>query len=152
MIKVITQDESFLQEVSIDVDLRAEEDIILTKEIIQDLKDTALDVHFNNEIGCGGLASNQIKMSKRIFIIKDKKNHFKTFINPRIIKKSKKMIHIEGGEGCLSRPGKFTIKRRHNKIEVAYNDIEGKKKKATYSGMQSIAFQHEVDHLNGILI
>jgi len=54
-------------------------------------------------------------------------------------------------EGCLSVPGyRGKVDRSHN-IELSYLDSTGKKQKETVNGYTAVIFQHEIDHLNGIL-
>ena len=64
---------------------------------------------------------------------------------------SKKSMQ-DGEEGCLSIPEVRIIAERFNKIKVRYYNFEGKKIKKPLSGFLSRLFQHELDHLNGILM
>ena len=54
------------------------------------------------------------------------------------------------GEGCLSFPDQFVNVSRPDKIDVIYEDEEGKEHKIKLQGFPSRVFQHELDHLNGI--
>ena len=58
----------------------------------------------------------------------------------------------EGEEGCLSIPEIRIISERFDKIKVRYFDAEGKKIKKPLAGFMSRMFQHELDHLNGVLM
>lgn len=54
-------------------------------------------------------------------------------------------------EGCLSIPGIRALVPRYTQIEVSYKDINGKQNKAAYSDFLARIFQHEYDHLQGIV-
>ena len=101
-----------------------------------------------------GLAAPQIGISLRIFIVSKKikevgvSSDF-TYINPKIIKKSKKKESKE--EGCLSARKYFGEVERHNNVTIEYFDINGKRKKRDSGGILAHIFQHEIDHLDGIL-
>lgn len=71
-------------------------------------------------------------------------------INPKIISRSFKKTELE--EGCLSLPGKFAMVKRPHKIKVKFFDRKGKAHKIKLEGMLAKVFQHEIDHLKGILI
>lgn len=103
-----------------------------------------------------GLAFIQLGIPKRIFVIANK-NDDDSFeehiiINPKILSQSEELIYVGEGEGCLSvnRPVEGIIPRCA-RINVEYNDINGKKKTIRVREEIAIAFQHEIDHLNGIL-
>ena len=104
----------------------------------------------NNEKGIG-LAAPQIGINERFFISKDFSNDSDQtiiFINPEIIEADD---IVESKEGCLSIPGHYDYVKRNNRILVSYFDLSGKNEKKEFSDMQSIVFQHELDHLDGIL-
>ena len=132
--------------------------------ILADLLDT-----FKN-IPCAGVAANQIGYDKKIFIglkhdnyeeVDEKKetkvignpntDNYEFYINPQIDHSTKKSIQ-EGEEGCLSIPEIRIIAERFNKIKVRYFNEKGEKIKKPLSGFMSRLFQHELDHLNGILM
>jgi len=100
--------------------------------------------------GGRGLSANQVGYDKRIMIILGKK--FKdVLINPEISSKSKKTFSFR--EGCLSLPNIYKdIKARNKKIKVSYLSLTSEKKECTLSNIDSVIFQHELDHLNGILL
>ena len=77
-------------------------------------------------------------------------------INPKFIAKSIAMTYLNGGEGCLSIPDERGIVLRHKRIKFSAlvydkdtNTLE--KKTMTLSGYKAIVFQHEYDHLDGVL-
>ncbi len=96
-----------------------------------------------------GLAACQIGYLKRVIII-NKKDGFSTFINPVVLKKSKEKIEIE--EGCLSIPDCLIKIKRPKKVKVKFIDLNGKEIISELDNIEARVFQHEFDHLNGILI
>lgn len=72
------------------------------------------------------------------------------FINPTIIKRSRKKERVEG-EGCLSVPGIYGTVKRSTKATVRAYDMGGMKFERGGSGLLAEAFEHECDHLDGIL-
>ncbi|GMH05554.1 hypothetical protein Nepgr_007394 [Nepenthes gracilis] len=71
------------------------------------------------------------------------------FINPRVIKYSKNMTLFS--EGCLSFPGIYADVERPLSIKIDARDITGSKFTVNLSGLPSRVFQHEFDHLQGVL-
>ena len=96
-----------------------------------------------------GLAANQIGLDASVFVAKVE-NKFYAIFNPSITKSSNEMI-AENGEGCLSVPKRYGGPRRNAKIMLQGFDKNGKNIKIKAWGTLAVAFQHEVDHLNGIL-
>lgn len=100
------------------------------------------------EKGCG-LAAPQVSISKRIITIElDEKRY--AMINPEITQYSDEMILYT--EGCLSVPGQDLPIIRHREVTVSYFDEYAHAQTLTARGILSIACQHEIDHLDGILI
>ena len=103
-----------------------------------------------------GLAYIQIGIPKRIFVIVEELED-KTFkdyilINPKIISHSEEMIYVGEGEGCLSVNREVEgIVPRYARITVESQDLDGNPFRIRVREDISIAFQHELDHLNGIL-
>ncbi len=103
-----------------------------------------------------GLSAIQVGINKRIFVIvlEVDEGEFENyiFINPKIISHSEEKIYVDGGEGCLSinRETKGIVPR-YARLNAEYYDINGNKKKMRLREELSIAFQHEYDHLDGIL-
>jgi len=100
-----------------------------------------------------GLSANQIGLDWRLFIaeIHDNKGKpkFYAIFNPGIIKISKERIVLE--EGCLSVPGIWGLVERPEQIVLIGFDKNGKKIKIKAWGLPARVFQHEIDHLNGVL-
>ena len=120
-------------------------------EIAKKLKQVVL---YGNNKSCIGLAHNQIRGNKAVFIAKIN-NKWKTFINPTIIKKEDSFMHQES---CMSFPRKSNKVTRYNKIELTHqikarNDNNGNMFiTEIFEGFSACIIQHEIDHLNGIHI
>ncbi len=105
------------------------------------------------------LAAPQIGSNKRIFIVSHYvfeavKRKLETvddliFINPKIIKKSKKTIILE--EGCFSVRWWYGEVKRSSNIKIEAYNGKGVKKIWSVGGLLSQVFQHEIDHLDGVL-
>ena len=111
--------------------------------VAQDLRDT-LQAHRD---GCVGMAANMIGVKKRIIIVNLGFLNVVMY-NPVIVKKD---TPFETEEGCLSLDGVRKTTRYQN-IEVEYLDSSWKQHRQQYSGWTAQIIQHEVDHLNGIII
>lgn len=103
-----------------------------------------------------GLAAIQLGIPKRYFVVVHEydEGEFETYvlINPRMISNSVEKIYVDMGEGCLSvnRPVDGIIPRYARVTMEAY-DIEGRKINVRAREELAVAFQHELDHLNGIM-
>lgn len=95
-----------------------------------------------------GLAAPQIGIHKRLIIV-EMPTGPKAYINPRIVKTSARLVESE--EGCLSVPNVWGLVKRHKRVTVIANTRDGAEVKITASGLISVIFQHEIDHLDGIL-
>ncbi|MEI7891333.1 MAG: peptide deformylase [bacterium] len=96
-----------------------------------------------------GLAATQVGSNLRLCVIETDGQEY-VLINPQITSKSKTKIISE--EGCLSFPGKFFPISRHKEVQVRYLDENGKPSKIKGRDLLSRALQHELDHLDGVLI
>jgi len=110
--------------------------------LIRDMTDSLAD-----ENGLG-IAAPQVGSSMRIAIINGEHGPF-PIINPRIIKRSIRTETDE--EGCLSIPGVFGLVRRARSVTVTYLDVTGATRQEKASGLLARVFQHEIDHLDGVL-
>ncbi len=103
-----------------------------------------------------GLAFPQLGINKRIIVIVHEVEEGKfdnyVVINPKIVSYSDEMIAAEAGEGCLSvnREVEGHVPR-HARVTIEGYDIDGNMIRVRAREELSIAFQHELDHLNGIL-
>lgn len=103
-----------------------------------------------------GLSLIQLGIPKRIFVIVEEveEEEFRNYviINPKIISHSEELIYVGEGEGCLSVNREVEgIVPRYARMKVEYQDIDGNKQTIRVREDISIAFQHEMDHLDGIL-
>ncbi len=95
-----------------------------------------------------GIAAPQVGESVRVFLA-DSADGPVALINPRIVKRSKKMLKDE--EGCLSVPGRWGTVERHKSVEVEALAADGKPVRFTAENFFARVIQHELDHLDGIL-
>jgi peptide deformylase len=103
-----------------------------------------------------GLAAPQINVLKRMIAVhvKDEKEEQYSYalFNPKIISHSVEKSYLTGGEGCLSVDKPFPgYVPRYARITVKGYDVDGKEVKLRLKGLPAIVFQHEIDHLNGIM-
>ena len=96
-----------------------------------------------------GLAAPQVGISLRLCVIETDSNQH-VLINPQITAKSTSKIISE--EGCLSVPNKWFPISRYSEVQVRYTDEFGKPRKIKGQGLLARALQHELDHLDGLLI
>ena len=99
-----------------------------------------------------GLAANQIGLPWRLFVVnigvETNKDNLVTVVNPEITAMEGSEI---GEEGCLSIPDVIAEVNRANQIEIKGYDLDGCEVRYEANGYLARAFQHEIDHLNGIL-
>lgn len=103
-----------------------------------------------------GLAAPQLGVNQRFFVVchEETENNFKNYIliNPKMISHSEELIYASEGEGCLSVNREVQgIVPRYARVTFTGYDLDGKPIKYRAREELSIAFQHEMDHLNGIL-
>ena len=96
-----------------------------------------------------GLAAPQVGSDFRICVAKVD-NETYILINPKIKSYSRKKEIFE--EGCLSFPGKYFLVERPVKVKIKARDLSGKKIKIKAEGLLARVLQHEIDHLEGVLI
>ncbi|WP_102027501.1 peptide deformylase [Salirhabdus sp. Marseille-P4669] len=136
----------------------AQEEIELLKEMLQFLKnsqDEEIAQKYKLRAGVG-LAAPQLGIKKRMIAV-----HFVDFhdneysyglINPKVVSHSVEKTYLSSGEGCLSVdrevPGYVP---RPARITVTATDIDGNDIKLRLKGYAAIVFQHEIDHLNGVM-
>lgn len=104
-----------------------------------------------------GLSAVQLGILKRYLVIvheQEIKETFKTYVvvNPKIVSNSEEMIYVDEGEGCLSINRDVEgIVPRYARVTIEGFDMDGNPIKVRAREELSVAFQHEIDHLNGIL-
>ena len=136
MVKIIVRDLFFLGQ-------KSEETTQKDGQVIQDLQDT-LAAHRE---GCVGMAANMIGYRKRSIIVS---TGFYDLVmnNPIILSKAGP---YETEEGCLSLDG-VRKTTRYRKIEVRYQDVHFKEQRQSFNGFIAQIIQHEMDHLDGVII
>lgn len=134
------------------------EDKKMIEDIITYLKMSQIEKYYekyNLRPGMG-LAFIQIGIPKNIFIIVEElePEEFRSYviINPKVLSHSEELIYVGEGEGCLSVNREVEgIVPRFARLNVEYQDIDGNKETIRVREDIAVAFQHEMDHLNGIL-
>ena len=112
-------------------------------KLLKDMADTMYDAK-----GVG-LAAPQIGILKRVIVVDVGDEHgLIEMVNPEIVEREGEQI---GPEGCLSIPGLNGIVRRAQRVVVKGQDRNGNPFTVEAEGYLARAFQHEVDHLNGVL-
>lgn len=101
-----------------------------------------------------GLAAPQIGVNKRVvvvdtFTVGEPGGVFVVMVDPEIKDKKGETLMEEG---CLSCPGKEVQVQRYQEIDVEYTTLENKRITKNFKGLNAIAVQHEIAHLNGKLI
>lgn len=158
-IKILDESNKILRQKSVDVKFPLDDK---TKKLINDSLDY-LEMSQNEEyiekydLRAGmGLSFVQIGILKRIFVISEELEDgtFKRYIliNPKVLSHSEELIYVGEGEGCLSvnRPVDGIVPR-FARMNVEAYDMDGNKFTIRVREDISIAFQHELDHLDGIL-
>ena len=158
-IKILDEKDKLLHKVSKEVTFPLpEEDKKLIKDALEYLKLSQIE-DISEEYGLRpgmGLAFPQLGKLKRIFVICNEvdKGKFENYviINPKIVSHSEEMIYVEEGEGCLSVNREVDgIVPRFARAKIEAYDEEGNLFTYRVREDLAIAFQHEIDHLNGIL-
>lgn len=132
------------------------------KEILKSLleyvinsQNTEISMQYGLRPGIG-LAAPQINVPKRMIAVhvKDEKDNLYSYalFNPKIVSHSVEKTYLTSGEGCLSVDAPIQgYVPRYARITVKGFDIEGIEVKLRLKGLPAIVFQHEIDHLNGIM-
>ena len=136
MIRPIVKDVLFLAQKS---EPATKTDLLVGQDLMDTLKE--------NADRCVGMAANMIGVKKRIIIVNIGLINIVMY-NPVLIKKD---TPYETEEGCLSLTGTRKTTRYQN-IEVEYLDSSWKKQRQKFSGLTAQAIQHEIAHLEGIVI
>ena len=138
------------------------EEMFGTPELTKMIKD--MEVALDPEKEGVALAAPQIGLPYRIFIVRmdrvlppspdapqDKPVEpiNDVYINPEVVKTSRKRAHLD--EGCLSVRGVYGTTLRHERVTLRARGVDGKKFERGAGGLLAQIFEHETDHLNGIL-
>ena len=115
---------------------------VSVQRLLDDLTETML------EAPGAGLAANQIGVPLRVCVVKGDENQIWGLVNPVIVKAVGSQV---GYEGCLSKPGWVGEVERHEAVVVKGLNRHGKQVRIKSTGFTARAFEHELDHLDGIL-
>lgn len=125
------------------------------KKLIKKMRDALRTYNVDGFVGVA-IAAPQIGVGKRVFLVEDQNKDRDddaiptlVAINPRIIKYSKKSSIV--GEGCLSLPDNYGAVKRSSQVTMRALDEDGNEYERGASGLLAQIFQHECDHLDGIL-
>ncbi|MBP3952193.1 peptide deformylase [Bacillus suaedae] len=156
---VVREGNPILREVAKEVPLPASNE---DKETLQKMLDFVINSQdpdkaekYNLRPGVG-IAAPQIGISKRMFAVHVTDDQDRLYsmglFNPKVISHSVEENHLEGGEGCLSVdrdiPG---LVPRYSRITIKGTNLDGEEVTLRLKGLVAIVFQHELDHLNGIM-
>jgi peptide deformylase len=165
MTKMITMDDIIrdghpsLRKVAAEVELPAsgeDQQILLNLlEYVKNSQNHDMSLKYGLRPGIG-LAAPQINVLKRMIAVhvKDEKDQLFSYclFNPKIVSHSVEKSYLTSGEGCLSVDEPFPgYVPRFARITVKGYDVHGTEVKLRLKGLPAIVFQHEIDHLNGIM-
>ena len=113
------------------------------RRLASDMIETMYD-----EVGIG-LAAPQVGVSRRLLLVGDEEGRgVQVLVNPAISAQGGK---VTAEEGCLSLPGVFAQVTRSEWVTLEAQDLEGRPVAVTARGLRARVFQHEIDHLDGVL-
>jgi peptide deformylase len=122
------------------------EELPLVETWVKDLHEVMDDIRAKYNFGRAIAAPQLGNMKRLIYMNIDKPM---VFINPKILKKSIEMFEV--WDDCMCFPNLFVKVLRHKKIEIEYLDGNWKTQRAVFESDLSELFQHEFDHLEGVL-
>lgn len=138
------------------MDIYVYEDPILRKKSTNvekfddDLRNTLEEMVKTMKLANGiGLAANQVGIDKRFFVLGINENEIIKVVNPEILEFGTEIVEYE--EGCLSIPGIYKKVKRPETVKVRYYDENQNVYEKELTGILSRAFQHEYDHIEGVL-
>jgi peptide deformylase len=125
--------------------------VVTVNEDVRALVDDMAETMYESN-GCG-LAATQLGVDQRIFVVdcagEDEPSDFRVFINPEILASDGSQAW---NEGCLSFPGINEEIKRAERVRVRALDRAGQSFELEADGLFAVAIQHELDHLNGVLM
>ena len=120
------------------------------RALVEDMAET-----MRNSDGVG-LAAPQVGVLQRVVVIETPEEEdepgsgrFHAVVNPEIVRTSEEQV--DGIEGCLSIPGYVGEVTRHEAVTIKGQDLRGRKIRIKAQGFLARVFQHEIDHLEGVL-
>lgn len=156
---IVLEGHPVLREVAKDVTIPASlEDQEIARKLLEyviNSQDPVISEKYGLRPGIG-LAAPQINVSKKIIAVHvtDEKGKLFSYalFNPKIVSHSVEKTYLSSGEGCLSVersvPGYVP---RFARVTIEATTVDGEKVKLRLKGLPAIVFQHEIDHLNGIM-
>lgn len=156
---ILDEKDKRLRQVSKEVEFPlSKKDKDTIEEMIEYLRNSQIDEmaeKYNLRPGMG-LAAIQLGIAKRYFVVvyEYDEGEFETYvmINPKMISNSVEKIYVDQGEGCLSvNRAVDGIVPRYARVTFEAYDVEGRKIHVRAREELAIAFQHELDHLNGMM-
>lgn len=143
------------REVALPLSDEDRETLICMMNYLKNSQDPELSERYKLRPGVG-LSANQIGLDKRMFVayFTDEQGNEReyTMINPKIVSHSVSMICLQPSEGCLSVDREIEgFVPRYERIRVKGHNLEGEEVELRLKGFAAIVFQHEIDHLDGIL-
>ena len=132
----------------------------VTLPLTQENKDLLNDMYAyvkNPDNGAVGLAAPQFGINVRMFVVYHKRSDGSVFnlkmVNPRIIKNTTQVYQVPNGEACLSEPDIRVFVNRCKAVTLlGYDAITNKNVCLRLSGYEAAVVQHELDHLDGVLL
>lgn len=141
--------------------INSEEDLKVLREISEPIESveteqeliTSLKAHFGEGNTSLGIAAPQIGVNKMAFAMVNPRNieEITVCINPEIIKAYPNKVGYFS-ESCLSIPEAKVLTKRYKMLKVAYINEDGKRVKKLLKDLEAVVFQHELDHLFGVLM
>lgn len=132
---------------------RVDEIYLVTPQLKEEIKPIIERMIHTCEVYNGkGLSANQVGEDIRLFVMRPKDSaHYVTYINPKIVESGGRSRDTEG---CLSfaEPKVFYNVRRKYWVELEYLNLNGETVKERFEEFDARCIQHELDHLNGILM
>ena len=136
MVREIMRDEAFLRQPSLPA---TAEDAATADDLLDTLR--------ANAERCVGMAANMIGVRRRVIVFLDG-DRYEEMFNPVVLKREGP---FEAVEGCLSLDGTRRVKR-YRSVKVRWQTRDLKPRIRTFAGFTAQIIQHEMDHLEGILI
>ncbi|WP_059104968.1 peptide deformylase [Shouchella shacheensis] len=159
MDEIIREGNPILRQVAKPVSLPLSTEDKLTLQDMLDFIKNSQDTDIAEKYGLRpgvGLAAPQIGISKRMFAVhvtdENDKVYSMALVNPKVVSHSVEQKELENGEGCLSVDREVEgVVPRYARIKLKATDINGKEVLLRLRGYVAIVFQHELDHLDGVM-
>ncbi len=152
MAKLVPENHAALHSIAEEVTLEEFRDGTV-KKLVSKMREALRSYDAEGYVGVA-IAAPQIGVAKRVFVVEDQSDDrdslpYLVAINPQIVKLSRKSKVV--GEGCLSVPNRYGAVKRHQNVTLRALDENGEEYERGAGGLLAQIFQHECDHLDGIL-